>query len=440
MYNLRSKSCERAKTQSPLGAPFDAHHTPSTSQVNRVTSPFFVSPCHCPPKSSKASSIRSNRFPARQLDAKLERDVLEGDLAESLRQLEISKKKVECKRKALASLRLESHQSYSSEDELQSDDTSTKQKAGALEDTFIRDKVSLQSLISTMALPKIETDKFDGTPRKFWKFMKSFQVNVASRLADDTQRLMYLIHYCTGEAKAAIEDCVLLPESDGFVKAMDILHKEFGRAHDIAQSFIDSILVGGPIAAEDTDALRKLVREMHSCEIALTQMGYTADLNCSTNLKRIVMRLPRHLQREWAKVADNILYEQKEPSFRQLNQFLERTLSAATNVYGQLASGAYRVSSRGVDDIIRRSKLPRPHVNAVVASNCSFLLIMACTQVSNEEDSLRFHLMYLLADSTRLVVSLPRVTACFALLLKSVSHCSLRYDQNSWFRLLMLVA
>ncbi|GAA48388.1 hypothetical protein CLF_101544 [Clonorchis sinensis] len=160
-------------------------------------------------------------------------------------------------------------------------------------------------------------------------------------------------------------------KSDGFVKAMDILHKEFGRPHDIAQSFIDSILVGGPIAAEDTDALRKLVREMHSCEIALTQMGYTADLNCSTNLKRIVMRLPRHLQREWAKVADNILYEQKEPSFRQLNQFLERNLSAATNVYGQLASGAYRVSSRGVDDINRRSKLPRPHVNAVASKALS---------------------------------------------------------------------
>ncbi|GAA48523.1 protein disulfide-isomerase [Clonorchis sinensis] len=131
--------------------------------------------------------------------------------------------------------------------------------------------------------------------------MKRFQVNVASRLADDTQRLIYLVHYCSGEAKAAIEDCVLLTESDGFVRAMDILHEEFGRPHDIAQSFIDSILVGGPIAAEDTDALSKLVREMHSCEIALTQMGYTADLNCSKNLKWIVMRLPRHLQREWAK-------------------------------------------------------------------------------------------------------------------------------------------
>ncbi|GAA53690.1 hypothetical protein CLF_110786, partial [Clonorchis sinensis] len=94
-----------------------------------------------------------------------------------------------------------------------------------------------------MALPKIGTDKFDGTPRRFWKFMKSFQVNLASRLADD-------------------------------------------------------------IATK-------------------------------------------------------------------LNQFLERNLSAATNVCGQLAGGANGVSNWCVDDINQRSKLPRPHVNAVASQALS---------------------------------------------------------------------
>ncbi|GAA49382.1 hypothetical protein CLF_102948 [Clonorchis sinensis] len=48
-----------------------------------------------------------------------------------------------------------------------------------------------------------------------------------------------------------------------------------------------------------------------------------------------------------------------------------------------------------------------------------FVLNVVHKKVSNEEDSVSFHLMYLLADSTRLVVSLPRVTACFAQVLKS---------------------
>ncbi|GAA50717.1 hypothetical protein CLF_104949 [Clonorchis sinensis] len=225
-----------------------------------------------------------------------------------MRKLKISKKRIESKRKASASLRLETKQGYSSKDELQSGGTATKQEAGALKDAFIRVNVSLQTFISTVALLKIEPGKFDGNPRKFRKFMGSFRVKVASTLAGDTRRLMYLIHYCTGKAKAAIGDCVLLPGSDGSVKAMDILHKKFGRPHDIAQSFIDSMLVGGSIAAEDTDVRRKL---------------------------------------------------------------------APKNVYGQPAGGANRVSSRGMDDIFRRSKLPRPHVNAVASKALSYPMCTA---------------------------------------------------------------
>ncbi|GAA47330.1 hypothetical protein CLF_100228 [Clonorchis sinensis] len=96
-------------------------------------------------------------------------------------------------------------------------------------------------------------------------------------------------------------------------------------------------LVGGPIAAEGIDALRKLLRDVHRCEIALTQLGYIADLNCSINLKRIIKRLPRHLQRQWAK----------------------------------LAIGANRVSSWDVDDINRRRNLPRPRDNAVASKALS---------------------------------------------------------------------
>ncbi|GAA50487.1 protein disulfide-isomerase [Clonorchis sinensis] len=179
--------------------------------------------------------------------------------------------------------------------------------------------------------------------------MKSFQVNVASRLVDNTAT--YLIHYCTGKAKAAIEDCVLLLESNSFVEVIDILQTEFGRLHGIAQIFIHRILVRGLIVAEDTDTLRKLIYETHSCRIALTRMGYIADLNNWTNLKWILIWLFKHLRREQAKVP----------------QFLERNLAASSNLYQQLASGVNRVSSRCVDDINRCSKLPRPHFSAVAS-------------------------------------------------------------------------
>ncbi|VDP60475.1 unnamed protein product, partial [Schistosoma curassoni] len=57
------------------------------------------------------------------------------------------------------------------------------------------------------------------------------------RVNDDTQKLMYLIHYCEGIAKDAIEHCVLLPEKEGYTEATKILHERFGRPHDIVDTY-----------------------------------------------------------------------------------------------------------------------------------------------------------------------------------------------------------
>ncbi|THD18838.1 hypothetical protein D915_010507 [Fasciola hepatica] len=72
-------------------------------------------------------------------------------------------------------------------------------------------------------LPDIELFKFDGTPKRLWKFLSSFKADVASGLLNDRERLCYLIHCCVGEAREAIEDCVVLPAHEGYVRAIDIL-------------------------------------------------------------------------------------------------------------------------------------------------------------------------------------------------------------------------
>lgn len=97
---------------------------------------------------------------------------------------------------------------------------------------------SIKSLVMTASLPKIEVMRFDGSPLKFWTFIKGFKANIADRVEDDTQKLMYLIHYCEGAAKDAIEHCVLLPEREGYTKAISILHEQFGKPHDIVEAFL----------------------------------------------------------------------------------------------------------------------------------------------------------------------------------------------------------
>ncbi|VDP86662.1 unnamed protein product [Schistosoma mattheei] len=201
---------------------------------------------------------------------------------------------------------------------------------------------SIKSLFMTASLPKIEVMKFDGSPLRFWPFIKGFKTNIADRVDDDTQKLMYLIHYCEGTAKDVIEHCVLLPEEDGYTKAINILHIQFGRPHDIVEAFLTELLDGSPLNQDDVTGLQKLTRLMTNCKIALSQMGRNADLDCSTNIKRIVKRLPRVIQFKWAEATDDILRKGLERNFDDLLQFLERKVSIATNTYGQLASGSYK--------------------------------------------------------------------------------------------------
>ncbi|GAA43050.1 hypothetical protein CLF_113285 [Clonorchis sinensis] len=71
------------------------------------------------------------------------------------------------------------------------------------------------------------------------------------------------------------------------------------RQQDIVQPFMNELLIGGAIASEGVDALKRLIGKIVNCELALKQMHYAADVNCLTKLKRVVERLHRQLQQRY---------------------------------------------------------------------------------------------------------------------------------------------
>ncbi len=163
------------------------------------------------------------------------------------------------------------------------------------------------------------------------------------KYVDDPQiKLNYLIENCTGEAKDAIEDCVIMPPNEGYFKALEILKKRYGRPHDIARMYIRD-LVNGP-AIESSD-LSKLSLMMNRCSMTLNQIGYQADLNNSENLLQIVRRLPMHLQTKWAEKADIIIEDGVEPQFDDLAAFVERHARVASTMYGQDLIATRRASN-----------------------------------------------------------------------------------------------
>ncbi|TPP64147.1 hypothetical protein FGIG_06580 [Fasciola gigantica] len=111
-------------------------------------------------------------------------------------------------------------------------------------------------------LPDIELIKFDGTPKRPWKFHSSFKADVASGLLNDRERLCYLFHCSVGEAREAIEDFAMLPPKEGYVRAIDILESLFGCPGDVAECLLDEMGNVTKIKPTDITSLRKLVRQV----------------------------------------------------------------------------------------------------------------------------------------------------------------------------------
>ncbi|KAL7062082.1 hypothetical protein AAHC03_0431 [Spirometra sp. Aus1] len=64
---------------------------------------------------------------------------------------------------------------------------------------------------------------FDGNPLKYWLFLRSFESEIAKGVSDDESRLSYLIRYCRGEAREAVESCAILEPSEGYNETLKIL-------------------------------------------------------------------------------------------------------------------------------------------------------------------------------------------------------------------------
>ncbi|THD19076.1 hypothetical protein D915_010289 [Fasciola hepatica] len=110
--------------------------------------------------------------------------------------------------------------------------------------------------------------KFDGTPKELWEFLSSLRADVARSLHNAKEKLGYLINYCFGEVKEAIEGCMMLLAAEGYARAIHILKILFGCPDDVAERFFDELLNGNRIMPGDVSSLRRLVRQVISSEIS----------------------------------------------------------------------------------------------------------------------------------------------------------------------------
>ena len=173
-------------------------------------------------------------------------------------------------------------------------------------------------------LPRPELLSFNGNSTEFITFRQSFLNYIDTQPISPAYKLGYLLQYCTGEAKEAIKDCIVLPVEDGYQEAWSILCDQFGRPHVIAKAHLNTLLHGPAIQMSDPKSLITLARKMRSCEMALSDGSFSADLNSENTLNEIAKRLPKPLRVKWVDRATKIQkYRGFAPRFHDLLEFIK---------------------------------------------------------------------------------------------------------------------
>lgn len=114
---------------------------------------------------------------------------------------------------------------------------------------------------------------FDGNPINYWTFIKNFEINIERQLTEADSKLTYLIQQCTGRAREAIKNCIIIPDKESaYIKAKEILHSRYGQKHVIAHAYINRLVNGPQIKTSDATGLTELASQMQSCQSTLSSM------------------------------------------------------------------------------------------------------------------------------------------------------------------------
>jgi hypothetical protein len=207
---------------------------------------------------------------------------------------------------------------------------------------------SHHKLIESMQLPKTEIMYFDGSPLKYYMFIKSFEAAVHREYVDDTAKLMRLAQYCTGRAKRAVTSCLAMPPHVGYKSAREILQQRFGSPYAISQAWLKQLCDREQVKTSDNEHLRDLADDLSDATETLRAMDLLSEVNSQSMLVKIVDKLPMYLKTRWRREVCELRNKSKLPTIDDLRRFVVFAADEANDpVYGGLSDKDTRTQTFG---------------------------------------------------------------------------------------------
>ena len=181
-----------------------------------------------------------------------------------------------------------------------------------------------QQVIMALTLPQPKLPVFTGDPIEYCDFIRAFENLNERKTISPSARLYYLLQYTGGQVRDLVRSCLAMREDTGYREATRLLAERSGQPYKIATAYVDCVVNGQPIRAEDSAALQKYSILLTSCSNTFKEIGYLSRLENPDSLRKIVDRLPFPLKLKWREVADAISqHERRDATLEDITCFVE---------------------------------------------------------------------------------------------------------------------
>ena len=109
----------------------------------------------------------------------------------------------------------------------------------------------------------------------------------------------------------------------GYFEARRILERLYGQDHTIVSAYINKVVNGPPIKANDRQVLAAVGLDMRNCLMACSSLN-SAGLDTQQTVSSVFTRLPRHLQVKFMASVTMQLETGRPITFAMLTDFVER--------------------------------------------------------------------------------------------------------------------
>ena len=148
-------------------------------------------------------------------------------------------------------------------------------------------------------MPQFEFPKFDGDPRKWIEFMASFKSLVHDVIPSNALRLGVLRQMLEPNVRVSLGKTLNDPRL--YPQTLDQLKRRFGDPYRIARAHMQALEDLKPVRGDNLSELRNFWYELRGSVINLQHNGGDVELNCGTNVERLVRKLSTGLRKQWGR-------------------------------------------------------------------------------------------------------------------------------------------